>query len=502
MPSFGRHFGHAHLDFRAFLLWLAGAAGFVALAVSVVSCGGGKLATQGGSPGTGSITVNLSDPPSCAFPNGTFDHVYVTIRSVQANMSATADDNSPGWQELAPQLNSAPIQIDVFSLASNGCLLKTLGSNSALPAGTYQQLRLLLVPNTGAMGALPANNPCAGQGFNCVVLHDGTVHELQLSSQSNTGLKIPPGQIVGGPISVGAGQDVDLDIDFNTCASIIEQGNGQFRLKPTLTAGQVSTNSTGISGKIIDAATGGPISLAATGAVLVALEQPDSTGTDVIFREMVADAAGNFNFCPLPSGAIFDVVAVAINGNGAAYNATVAANVPGGQNLNLIPLSIETVSPNMPTTFQGVVTASGGNPSIDVLVSALQSVNLPNIGTRMVTIPAEGGSNSVSNISVVSNTSCPAGAPANANCASYKLIEPASNPRVGVFTAGAISYSVAPSGLVPYTVRADAFAPLGGGAASCSPSSKTINIDANGNALNAVPGSTVNVKEIDFAGCS
>ena len=330
------HRGQRHPKSRTFLVWLAGLAGFVVFGVGIVSCGGGTN-TIGGGSGTGSITVNLSDPPSCASPNGNFEHVYVTISSVQANISATAGDNSSGWQELAPQLNSAPKQIDLFSLGSNACLLATLG-NASLPAGTYQQIRLLLVPNSGATGAVPSPNACAGQGFNCVVLQDGTVHELQLSSQANTGLKIPPGQIVGGPISVGSGQDVDLDIDFNSCASIVQEGTGQFRLKPVLTAGQVSPNSTGISGKIIDAATGAPISLGATGAVLVALEQADSTGADLIFRETVADSQGNFNFCPLPSAATFDVVAVAINGNGAAYNATIAANVPGGTNLNSIPL--------------------------------------------------------------------------------------------------------------------------------------------------------------------
>ena len=496
------HFGQKQRHSRKVLVWLVGLAGFVAVAASLVSCGGGTITTVGGLPGTGSITVNLSDPPTCAFPNGSFQHVFVTIRSVQAHTSATAGDSSPGWQELAPQLNAAPMQIDLFSLGPNACLLVTLGSNAALPAGSYQQIRLLLVPNSGATGPLPATNACAGQGFNCVVLHDGSVHELQLSSQANTGLKIPPGQIVGGPISVGAGQSVDLNIDFNACASIVLTGTGQYRLKPALTAGQVSTNNTGVSGRVIDAASGAPVSVGAKGAVLVALEQPDATGADVILRETVADSAGNFNFCPLPSGVTFDVVAVAINGNGAAYNATVAANVPGGTNLNLIPVNIETTSPNTPATFQGVVTASGGSGSIDAAVSALQPVNLPNIGSRMVTIPAEGGSNSVSNISVVSNTLCPSGAPPNSNCATYTLVEPASNPRVGVFTAGAISYSTPASGAVPYSVRANAFAPLGGGATSCSPASKTTNLDGSGHALNAIPGATVSVGEIDFAGCS
>jgi hypothetical protein len=486
------------LKIRKFLAWAGGLAGFVVLAVALVSCGGG---TSGAGSGNGSITVNLSDPPSCAFPNGPITHVWVTINSVEANTSSTAGDSSPGWVELTPQLKSSPMSIDLFSLGSNACLLATLG-NTSLPAGTYQQIRLLLVPNTGTAGATPPP-ACKGQGFNCLVLQDNSVHELQLSSEANTGLKIPPGQIVGGPISVGAGQDVDLNIDFDTCASIVLQGNGEYRLKPALTAGQVSTNSTGISGRVVDAATGAPIPVGATGAVLVALEQPDSTGADMIFRQTVADPAGNFNFCPLPAGAIFDVVAVAINGSGAAYNATIAANVPGGTNLlNPIPLSLETASPNTPTTFQGVITATGGSATIDVTVSALQNVNLPNIGTRAVAIPAEGGSNSAATIAVESKTACPSGAPTNANCAMYTLIEPASNPRLGVLTAGTISYSAPLAGPVPYTIRADAVAPLSGGISSCTLPSQRMNLNANGTTLNAIPGAVVNVKEIDFSGCS
>ncbi|HZP31828.1 MAG TPA: DUF4382 domain-containing protein [Candidatus Acidoferrales bacterium] len=500
MLSFGRYLSHKRIIAnRNFPVWLAGLAGFLALGIAVVSCGGGP--TTSSTTGTGSITVNLTDPPSCAFPNGLIDHVWVTINSVQAHMSASAGDNSPGWVELAPQLNSVPKQIDLFSLASNACLLTTLG-NTSLPAGTYQQIRLMLVSNSGQAGATspPA---CQGQGFNCVVLHDGSVHQLLLSSQANTGLKIPPGQIIGGPISVGAGQSVDLNINFNTCASLVQEGTGQFRLKPALTAGQVSTNTTGISGRIVDATTQAPISVGASGAVLVALEQPDATGTDVILRETTADAAGNFNFCPLPSGPTYDVVAVAINANGAAYNATIAVNVPNGMSLNPIPLSIETSSPNTPVIFQGVVSATGGSASIDASVSALQALTLPNIGTRSFTIPAEAGNSSVSNISVVSNTLCPSGAPSNTNCAMYSLVEPASNPRFAVFANGAISpYSLPVTGLVPYSIRADAAVPLGGGTSSCSPSSITVNTDTNGNALNAFGGAVVPVKTIGFSGCS
>jgi len=419
----------------------------------------------------------------------------VTIRSVQAHTSATADDNTPGWQELAPQLNTQPMQIDLFAAGQTACLLTTLGSNTALPAGTYQQIRLLLVPNDGGGGPVPSTNACGNQGFNCVVLQDGSVHELQLSSQANTGLKIPPGQIEGGPITVKAGQDVDLNIDFNACASIIEQGKGQFRLKPVLTAEQVGTNSTGISGQVVDSTTMMPI---VGGTVLVALEQQDASHTDVIFEELAADSTGNFNFCPLPTGATFDVVVVTINGAGLAYDATVAVGVPGGTNLGAIPLTAEAGGP---TTFQGFVTATTGSAAatVDVSVSALQTFSLPGGATLMATIPAEG--TSVSNISEDSNSDCPAMAPSNTNCAQYTLIEPASNPSVGVFSAGKITYAAPASSDVLYSIGASAFTPASGGVGDCAPPTKTTSLDTNGNPLIASPGTTVTPKEIDFTAC-
>ena len=484
-------------EFATSSVFLVSLALLLSLSVALVNCGGNMVSGQVNN-GMGSLTVTITDPPSCAFPNGDFDHAFISIRSVQAHTSATATDNTPGWQELVPQLDMAPVQVDLFALGNNACLLNTLGSNTALPAATFQQIRLLLVANDGSSGAVPATNACTNQGFNCVVLHDGSIHELQLSSQANTGLKIPPGQIVGGPITVQAGQDVDLNIDFNACASIIQEGNGDFRLKPALTAGQVSSNNTGISGQVVDAATSMPI---VGGTVLVALEQLDSSGDDVIIMQAAADSSGSFNFCPLPTGATFDVVTVAINGAGLAYDATVAIGVPGGTSLGMIPLSAETGASTAPAAFQGFVTTTTGSATvvIDASVFALQSVNTGS-GTRPVTIPAEGAS--AGSLSVESNSACPAGAPMNANCAQYTLIVPASNPSVGIFSSGKISYAAPAAGDVLYSVRADAASPLSGGTADCSPSSQTTSFDASGNPLKAVAGATVTPKELDFFGCS
>jgi len=474
----------------------------VAIAGIIVSCSGGSSNNM--VSGMGTVNVSISDPPSCMPPNGQFTHVYVTVRSVQAHIGATASDSSSGWQELAPQLASAPMQIDLFSKPQTTCILAQLGSAS-LPAGSYQQIRLLLVSNTTAASAGPSTNACAGNGFNCVVLEDTTIHELLLSSQANTGLKIPPGQIVGGPLQVTAGQSVDLNIDFNACASIVPQGNGQFRLKPTLTAGQVSANNTGISGKVVDSLT----NVAIAGNVQVAIEQPGSGGVDRIVMQAVADSNGNFNFCPLPTGT-FDIVVVAIGPANVPYNATTVLNVPNGTNLGAIPLIAE-IGATGPAVFQGFVTATNGATAgtIDVSLSALQAVPNGPATTLQVTIPLQtipatnttAEVDSTGLISVSSNTACPSGAPANSNCAQYTLVVPASNASVGIFSASGFTYSVPATGDVLFTVDARAAVPLSGGTPDCTPSEQMVAKDSSALPLKALSATTTTVAEIDFSSC-
>jgi len=494
-------------------LWIARKprAGALLLAAAAILSAAGFLVSCGGSPtsmvsGMGTVKVTMSDPPSCMPPSGPFMHVYVTVRSVQAHISATATDDSSGWQELAPQLASAPMQIDLFSKPQSTCILAQLGSAS-LAAGSYQQIRLLLVSNSPAAGAsVPTINACAAHGFNCVVLQDSTTHELQLSSQDNTGLKIPPGQIVGGPLQVTAGQSVDLNIDFNACASIVREGNGEFRLKPTLTAGQVSANNTGISGMVVDSVTKAPI----VGSVQVAIEQQDSAGIDRIVMQATADSNGNFNFCPLPTG-MFDVVVVGIGPANVPYNATTVLDVPNGTNLGAIPLIAE-LGATAPAVFQGFVTATNGTAAgaIDVSLSALQSVPSGTATTQQITIPLQTipaknttpEVDSTGLVSVLMNTDCPAGAPAKANCAEYTLVVPASNPSVGLFSASGFTYSTPATGDVLFTVDARAALPLSGGTPDCMPSEKTTSEDSTAAPLKALPATTNSVAEIDFSSCS
>src|SRR5229473_2020622 len=474
------------------------------VALILIGCGGNPPMMQSSSMGT--INVSMSDPPSCAAassattvpaggtaaPGGNFMNVFVTIRSIQAHTSATADNTSSGWQELAPQLVSAPMQVDLLHLPANGqCLLQQLGSAS-LPAGDYQQIRLILMANAAPTGPVPSTNNCSSLGnvFNCVVNSTGT-HTLNLSSEANTGLKIPPGQVMGGPIHVAAGQSVDLDIDFNTCASIVQEGNGNFRLKPTLTAGVVSPNMTGISGQIVDSVTTQPIA----GAV-VTLQSADTSGTDRIQMQQVTDANGHFSFCPLAMGAVFDVVSDALTSSGTtttAYDVTVVLNVPAGTSLGPVPLVAETPATEGastgPGTIQGTVTAINGTTGaiIDADVSALQSVTVSST-SHTFTVPLFAGS-MAADVMVTSSTSCPTGAPKGAFCASYTLVVPASNPTIGTFSAGKTTITAPATGDVLYSVEADASNPTSD-AAMCSPSSQTTSKDSTGMTLKVTAGAT------------
>ncbi len=468
----------------------------LAIAIFMASCGGSSVQVTSNPP-MGSISVSISDPPSCRAPAGNFKHVFVTITSVSAHLSSSAPFGSPGWQELAPNLAGAPMQIDLLAAPQTACILAQLGSHVPLPVGSYQQIRLILLANSPAAGApVPASNACGSGGFNCVVLTDDSIHILNLSSQANTGIKILPGLGTGGSFHVVAGQNVDINIDFKTCQSIVPEGNGKFGLRPVLSADEVSANNTGLSGQVVDSGTSLPI---AGGQVLVALEQPDNTGADRIFMQTAADANGNFNFCPLPVGT-FDVVAVARDGAGVTYNATIAINVPGGTAMGKIPLVAETGTTG-PGTIKGTVTSAnaGVGVTIDAAMSAFQTISLSGGGARDVTIPLLGASTGN-----IATTATPVSivCAVNTFCEQFTLIVPASNPSVGTFASSGTTFSVPASGSVLFKVEARAFRPLSGGIATCSPIFVVVTTDSTNAALAVTAGATVTAKQIDFIGCS
>lgn len=386
-----------------------------------ISCG-----TTSGSAGSGNGTamVSVSDPATCAGPAGPYAHVYVTITDVQANTSASAGNSDSGWADLTPNLKSNPKQIDLLGQTNNQCFLATLGDPQELQAGNYQQIRLMLAPNSASV----SNNACASaSSANCVVLTaDNSVHALQLSSEAQTGLKIPSGQIASGGFNIAAGQTEDLDIDFNTCASIVQEGNGGFRLKPVLHAGEVSTTSTSINGSVVDSATG----KAVTGNVMVALEQKDASGVDRVMMTTMADADGSFVFCPIPAGT-YDVVVVGMGTTGSAYNPSIVTGITNGQTTGIVNLY---ASPQGTATFNGLVTSQNSSNSgtvADVNLTALETVSS---GTYTIPVlPVTQPFSAILTVETAASTSsltCPSGT----DCADYSIVVPSGGAYIGAYS--------------------------------------------------------------------
>lgn len=457
------------------------------IVVAMIACSGSSKNT----PAMSTVNVRLSDPSTCSAPKGPFSHIYITVADVKIHTSSTASDSDSGWIDLAPGLTSSPMQVDLLALADNPkqsqCFLATLGANQQLQAGTYQQIRVFLLDNSKASQV--KNNAC-GNVANCVVLAaDGSINPLQLSSEVQTGIKIPSGQIAGGQFTIGAGQSKDLDIDFNACASMVMQGNGLFRLKPVLHAGEVSLSSSSINGHVVK--TGGAAIVG--GKILVVLEsQNEAPGIDRVIMETMADDSGNFTFCPVTDGK-YDVVAFAVDGSGVAYAATIATGVQPGTALGDVPMVAQTGANTGPASINGQVTtatAANAATSADVSVSALQQLSLGGSNV-MVTIPALGASSATPTITTAAGTSCPA----NTNCASYTLQLPAAPPNIGTFNNGAWNYAQS-SVAVSYTIDALAFL-KGTNTPNCSPSEQKTT-----SAIAVTAGTPASAPTLSFTGCA
>lgn len=467
--------------FRAAFILSAGLiAGLIAIA-----CGTSMGTGSSTGSGMGMATVSISDPATCAGPDGPFAHVYVTITDVQANVNSTAGDNDSGWTDLTPGLSSNPKQIDLLGQANNQCFLATLDDAQQLQAGNYQQIRLILADNNASI----SNNLCNGSA-NCVVLSaDNSVHPLLLSSESKTGLKIPSGQIANNGFNIAAGQTKDLNIDFNTCASIVREGNGQFRLKPVLHAGEVSTTSTSINGVILDHATGKPVN----GSVLVALEQKDATGVDRIVMSTMAGSDGSFVFCPIPAGT-YDLVIVGVNAHGTAYQPSIVTGVANGQttgNVDLWPGA----TANSAATFNGTVTSQNSanmGTVADVELSALETA-----GSATFTIPLlptaqqSSATLAVETAPPTAMSPCPT---TGVDCVNYSMALPAGGAYIGAYsTSGATLTLSAP--LATYVIDGQAFVPSSGGTADCNPSEMKSQSYALSTAF------TVSVQTLAFTQC-
>lgn len=186
----------------------------MAIAVMSYSC---NKDDDSNTPQPASLKIMLTDAPAA------YDAVNIDIQSVGVEVSGT-------WYEFNLQV---PGIYDLIQL-SNGTVA-LLVQSASVPAGTITQMRLHL-----------------GDSNSIVV--DGVKHDLKTPSGQSSGYKVKM------TASILAGATYQVLIDFDASRSIVEQGNGNYLLKPVV-YGHLMTDIGQIDGTVIPAA-GGSVAMA------------------------------------------------------------------------------------------------------------------------------------------------------------------------------------------------------------------------------------------------
>jgi hypothetical protein len=238
------------------------------LAIGLAACGGGS--TDAG--GTGTLRLALTDAPTCGY-----DTVFVTVEKVRVHASSSAADADSGWSEV---VLPTPQRVDLLTL-TNGTLLP-LGQ-TALPAGKYNQMRLVL-------GTEPPPGSAPGTLANSIKPTGSMETELKTPSGQQSGLKMNI------DIDVPAGKVADFAIDFDACKSFVKAGNsGQYLLKPVLSVIPILSDG---GQRIV-----GYVDVASATAGAAVSVQKDG----VVKRATTADATGRFVLYPVDVGS-YDLV--------------------------------------------------------------------------------------------------------------------------------------------------------------------------------------------------
>ena len=183
---------------------------------------------------TSAVRLHMSAEPVCisCLGSGQVQHIFLTIRGVELNSSATAHDDSPDWQKLLPpEIEQSPLQIDLMEGKADQA---PFGKAALVPAVIYRQMRLRLVPNQPAeKHRLPEKNACGSGTFNCIVTADGTIHPLQIDDASSA-LRVTIDNLDGASLPFLPETATDLIIEWKLVWEWSSSADKGVRLLPTL----------------------------------------------------------------------------------------------------------------------------------------------------------------------------------------------------------------------------------------------------------------------------
>ncbi len=159
--------------------------------------------------GDASLRIMLTDAPAA------YDEVNIDVQGIEINRG--------NGLEPMPVLNPG-----VYNLLDFRNGVDTLIADADLPSGTISQIRLIL-------------------GANNTIVVDGVQHPLETPSAMQSGLKINVNQ------TLVADRAYTMWLDFDAGRSILQTGNGSYKLKPVLRAYTELTNGR-IEGTVLPAA--------------------------------------------------------------------------------------------------------------------------------------------------------------------------------------------------------------------------------------------------------
>ncbi len=239
----------------------------IMLMLAFAGCSDDETTAPSDPMGDGHFSLKLIDAA------GPYDEVNIEV--IQVSVHRAGEDDDSGW-----------MVVDEDTLAVN--LLEYTNGNfvmladSALAAGNYTQVRLLLTEN------------------NTVVV-DGESHELVIPSGTTSGLKL------NHPFTIAEGVTYAATLDFDAERSIHMTGNGTYRMNPVI---RIVVDE--VSGSIF-----GTIDPVAARARIMTVAGDDTVST-------YADTlTGDFRLMALPAGG-YDVEIAATVG---AWRDTVLADV-------------------------------------------------------------------------------------------------------------------------------------------------------------------------------
>lgn len=333
--------------------WIRALAASAVAALGVAACGGGGGGIGGTGGAMGTMRVSMTDAPACGY-----DNVWVTVKSVRVHQSSSAVDGDGGWSEV---LVDAPNgrRIDLLTLR-NG--VQTELGVTALPAGTYQQMRLVLAANGNSA---PFANAVRVTG-------ETQERALDTPSAQQSGIKLNVN------VTVPEGQEAHVLLDFDACNSVVRAGNsGKYNLKPVIDVTTLLQD----AGLRISGFVGAALANAATS---VSVQASGPTGP-VVVKSTTPAANGSFLLYPVPAGIYDVVIASPAHATGVMTGVPVVSGTPTEVSRAAVPLA-PAAAGSAPRVAPGTLTPPDGT------VRALQAFQAgPTIEVQSAPVDADTG---------------------------------------------------------------------------------------------------------------